>query len=83
MTSRYIAVDWGSTNFRAWLFEGERCLDSRQSAAGIARLNGQSPAAVLATQIHGWREGRTPVVMAGRTRPIYRFPPISRPLATS
>lgn len=55
MTSRYIAVDWGSTNFRAWLFEGERCLDSRQSAAGIARLNGQSPAAVLATQIHGWR----------------------------
>lgn len=65
MTSRYIAVDWGSTNFRAWLFEGERCLDSRQSAAGIARLNGQSPAAVLATQIHGWREGRTPVVMAG------------------
>lgn len=57
MTSRYIAVDWGSTNFRAWLFEGERCLDSRQSAVGIARLDGQSPAAVLATQINGWREG--------------------------
>ncbi|PLM53000.1 2-oxo-3-deoxygalactonate kinase, partial [Klebsiella michiganensis] len=26
MTSRYIAIDWGSTNLRAWLYQGERCL---------------------------------------------------------
>ncbi len=22
MTSRYIAIDWGSTNLRAWLYRG-------------------------------------------------------------
>ncbi|VFS15309.1 2-keto-3-deoxygalactonate kinase [Enterobacter cancerogenus] len=26
MTSRYIAIDWGSTNLRAWLYQGEQCL---------------------------------------------------------
>jgi 2-dehydro-3-deoxygalactonokinase len=40
MTSRYIAIDWGSTNLRAWLYQGERCLESRQSEAGVTRLNG-------------------------------------------
>ncbi len=25
MTSRYIAIDWGSTNLRAWLYRGEQC----------------------------------------------------------
>ncbi|MEA1151219.1 hypothetical protein U8Y08_25205, partial [Klebsiella pneumoniae] len=24
MTSRYIAIDWGSTNLRAWLYQGEQ-----------------------------------------------------------
>ncbi|MCN5282764.1 hypothetical protein L1R07_31350, partial [Klebsiella pneumoniae] len=22
MTARYIAIDWGSTNLRAWLYQG-------------------------------------------------------------
>ncbi|MDU7249688.1 MAG: 2-dehydro-3-deoxygalactonokinase [Klebsiella pneumoniae] len=48
MTARYIAIDWGSTNLRAWLYQGEECLESRQSEAGVTRLNGRSPAAVLA-----------------------------------
>ncbi|HDV5007074.1 TPA: 2-dehydro-3-deoxygalactonokinase, partial [Escherichia coli] len=48
MTARYIAIDWGSTNLRAWLYQGDHCLDSRQSEAGVTRLNGKSPAAVLA-----------------------------------
>ena len=65
MTSRYIAIDWGSTNLRAWLYQGEQCLDSRQSEAGVTRLNGKSPEAVLAEVTHNWREGATPVVMAG------------------
>ena len=34
MTARYIAIDWGSTNLRAWLYQGDHCLDSRQSEAG-------------------------------------------------
>ncbi|MDR3104349.1 MAG: 2-dehydro-3-deoxygalactonokinase [Yokenella regensburgei] len=65
MTSRYIAVDWGSTNLRAWLYQGEACLESRQSEAGVTRLNGRTPQAVLAEVTEGWRNGSTPVVMAG------------------
>ena len=65
MTSRYIAIDWGSTNLRAWLYQGEQCLESRQSEAGVTRLNGKSPEAVLAEVTHNWRESTTPVVMAG------------------
>ena len=65
MTARYIAIDWGSTNLRAWLYQGEECLESRQSEAGITRLNGRSPAAVLAEITQNWRDGATPVVMAG------------------
>lgn len=65
MTARYIAIDWGSTNLRAWLYQGGECLESRQSEAGVTRLNGRSPAAVLAEITQHWRDGATPVVMAG------------------
>ena len=65
MTARYIAIDWGSTNLRAWLYQGDHCLDCRQSEAGVTRLNGKSPAAVLAEVTTDWREENTPVVMAG------------------
>lgn len=65
MTARYIAIDWGSTNLRAWLYQGDHCLESRQSEAGVTRLNGKSPAAVLVEVTTDWREENTPVVMAG------------------
>lgn len=65
MTSRYIAIDWGSTNLRAWLYQGEQCLDSRQSEAGVTRLNGRTFEAVLAQITEGWDGETTPVIMAG------------------
>ncbi len=65
MTSRYIAIDWGSTNLRAWLYQDEQCLESRQSEAGVTRLHGRTPEAVLAQVTEGWRDDATPVVMAG------------------
>ncbi|MCP1629521.1 2-dehydro-3-deoxygalactonokinase [Citrobacter amalonaticus] len=65
MTARYIAIDWGSTNLRAWLYQGDKCLESRQSEAGVTRLNGKSPEAVLAEVTQHWRDSATPVVMAG------------------
>lgn len=65
MICRYIAVDWGSTNLRACFFQGEECLQSRQSEAGVTRLNGKTPEAVLADITDGWRSEGTPVVMAG------------------
>ncbi|MDC9592104.1 2-dehydro-3-deoxygalactonokinase [Xenorhabdus sp. IM139775] len=65
MTLRYIAIDWGSTNLRAWLFDNKSCLDKRQSEAGITKLKGASPLAVLAEITAGWRDVNTPVIMAG------------------
>lgn len=65
MTARYIAIDWGSTNLRAWLYQGDKCLESKQSEAGVTRLNGKSPEAVLAEVTQNWRDSATPVVMAG------------------
>lgn len=65
MTARYIAIDWGSTNLRAWHFQDSVCLESRQSEAGVTRLNGRSPEAVLAEVTEGWSSETTPVVMAG------------------
>lgn len=65
MTSRYIAIDWGSTNLRAWLYQGEHCLDSRQSEAGITRLNGRTFDTVLAQITEGWTQDAMPIVMAG------------------
>ncbi|POT55771.1 2-oxo-3-deoxygalactonate kinase [Citrobacter amalonaticus] len=65
MTARYIVIDWGSTNLRAWLYQGDKCLESRQSEAGVTRLHGKSPEAVLAEVTQNWRDSATPVVMAG------------------
>lgn len=65
MTSRYIAIDWGSTNLRAWLYQSEQCLESRKSEAGITRLNGRTFDAVLADITEGWGQDYTPIVMAG------------------
>nr|WP_318383660.1 2-dehydro-3-deoxygalactonokinase [uncultured Enterobacter sp.] len=65
MTSRYIAIDWGSTNLRAWHYQGDECLESRQSEAGVTRLNGRSFEAVLAEVTQGWDRESTPTVMAG------------------
>ncbi|MDX4945783.1 MULTISPECIES: 2-dehydro-3-deoxygalactonokinase [Providencia] len=65
MTARYIVIDWGSTNLRAWLYQDDKCLASKQSEAGITRLNGKSPQTVLAEMIGSWRNSATPVIMAG------------------
>uniref|UniRef100_UPI000A7C0FDA 2-dehydro-3-deoxygalactonokinase n=1 Tax=Enterobacter sp. IF2SW-P2 TaxID=1841144 RepID=UPI000A7C0FDA len=65
MTSRYIAIDWGTTNLRAWLNQGEQCQESGQSEAAEPRLTGKSPEAVLAEVAQSRRDSATPVVMAG------------------
>jgi len=65
MTSRYIAIDWGSTNLRAWLYLGEACLESRRSEAGVTRLGGRTFEAVFAEITAGWKPEKTPVIMAG------------------
>lgn len=64
MTS-YIAIDWGSTNLRAWHYQQEECVDERRSEAGVTRLEGRTPAQVFASVTAGWPVNDVPVVMAG------------------
>ncbi|MDF7661136.1 2-dehydro-3-deoxygalactonokinase [Erwiniaceae bacterium L1_54_6] len=64
MTS-YIAIDWGSTNLRAWRYQHGECIDERRSEAGVTRLNGRTPAEVFASVTAGWPVDEVPVVMAG------------------
>lgn len=63
--SSYIAIDWGSTNLRAWHYENGECVDQRRSEAGVTRLAGRTAAEVFAEVTAGWPADRVPVVMAG------------------
>jgi 2-keto-3-deoxygalactonate kinase (EC 2.7.1.58) len=63
--SSYIAIDWGSTNLRAWHYQQGTCVDERRSEAGVTRLGGRTPAEVFAQITDGWPVNDVPVVMAG------------------
>ncbi|MGK3143952.1 2-dehydro-3-deoxygalactonokinase [Pantoea sp. C2G6] len=63
--SSYIAIDWGSTNLRAWHYEEGKCVDQRRSEAGVTRLAGRRPEEVFADITAGWPADRVPVIMAG------------------
>lgn len=64
MSDSFIAIDWGSTNLRAWRYERGKCVDSVQSEAGVTRLAGRSPQQVFTELMARWHEP-LPVVMAG------------------
>ena len=63
--TRYIAIDWGSTNLRAWYYRAGECVDERRSEAGVTRLDDRTPAQVFATITDGWPVAEVPVIMAG------------------
>ncbi|NVK44276.1 MAG: 2-dehydro-3-deoxygalactonokinase [Oceanospirillaceae bacterium] len=63
-----IFVDWGTSNFRAFLVEGStgECLDRRVSDRGLRTLQTKEFAAYLGAQIAAWRDaGNIPVYLAG------------------
>ncbi|WP_411755498.1 2-dehydro-3-deoxygalactonokinase [Serratia sp. (in: enterobacteria)] len=64
MSDSFIAIDWGSTNLRAWRYERGECVDSVQSQAGVTRLGDRSPQQVFTELMTRWAEP-LPVVMAG------------------
>lgn len=64
MSDSFIAIDWGSTNLRAWRYERGECVDSVQSEAGVTRLGARSPQQVFTELIARWPKP-LPVVMAG------------------
>lgn len=65
---RLIAIDWGTSNFRAFLVDRDsgECLDSRRSEAGLRSLSSGEFPHYCAAQIGDWREqGRVPTYLAG------------------
>ena len=64
--NEYIAVDWGSTQLRAWRMRDGECIDKLKLPCGVTRLNGQRAEAVFQQQLAPWRGAPAlPVVMAG------------------
>ncbi len=62
-----LAVDWGTTGFRAYRLDGDgRILDSRSAAAGILSVKDGAFAAVLEEHAGDWiATGEAPIVMSG------------------
>lgn len=65
---RLIAIDWGTSNFRAFLVDRDtgESLDSRRSDAGLRSLGSAEFPHYCAAQVGDWRDaGRVPVYLAG------------------
>jgi 2-dehydro-3-deoxygalactonokinase len=68
MTGKLIAVDWGTSNFRAFLVEREsgKSLASRRSEFGLRALSPPEFPEYCRSQVADWREdGAVPVYLAG------------------
>lgn len=72
MSEAFIAVDWGTSNFRAFLVDGRtgRCLAEKRSAAGLRALAREQFPHYCRKQLAEWRTGEgdgtpLPVYLAG------------------
>ncbi|HEY0209728.1 2-dehydro-3-deoxygalactonokinase [Acerihabitans sp.] len=65
MNKSYIAIDWGSTNLRAWLYLNGELAASQRSEAGVTRLGGRTAEQVFHEILAPWQQHDVPVVMAG------------------
>ncbi len=64
--NEYIAVDWGSTQLRAWRMRDGECIDKLKLPCGVTRLNGQRAETVFQQQLAPWRgDPALLMVMAG------------------
>ena len=63
-----ILIDWGTTNFRAWLVAADGAvMDRRDAALGIMQVPADGFPAALDRQVGGWRSAHPglPVLMSG------------------
>lgn len=67
MATRMLAIDWGTTGFRAYRLDGNgRVLEARSAPAGILSVKDGAFAATLEAQAGDWLDaGEAPVVMSG------------------
>lgn len=65
--NRWIAVDWGTTNFRAFLLEDERILEHRSEPCGLLSVENKRFGTTLQNLLTPWltRYGALSVIMAG------------------
>lgn len=68
MSEKVILVDWGTSNFRAFLVDCDsgQCLDRRETDQGLRNLGGESFSSYLHGQVADWRlNASLPVYLAG------------------
>ncbi|CAI1867787.1 2-dehydro-3-deoxygalactonokinase [Serratia liquefaciens] len=67
MNNNWIGIDWGTTNFRAFLMCGEQCLSNLSHPCGLLAVEKNRFADTLHTLLQPWlvEHGALPVVMAG------------------
>jgi 2-dehydro-3-deoxygalactonokinase len=66
-TVEWIAVDWGTTNLRAWAMAGDMALASREAPLGMGSLRPQDFEPALVGLVGDWLAGEAqhPVVICG------------------
>lgn len=66
MQGEWIAIDWGTTNFRAWLMRGEEVLDRRSASDGLLHVAQGQFDSTLKALLGEWLTNSAPtIVMAG------------------
>ena len=66
MTISLIGVDWGTSNLRAWAFDGEGAIGAtRKLASGISAVRDGDYARVLRDLIGPWTDGSVPILFGG------------------
>lgn len=64
--NEWIAVDWGTTNFRAFLMQGNDCIDRCTQGPGLLQIEPGNFEAELLRLLQRWfAEAPYPIVMAG------------------
>ncbi|GDX05417.1 2-dehydro-3-deoxygalactonokinase [Buttiauxella sp. A111] len=67
MNNNWIAIDWGTTNFRAFLMQGSQQVSRISEACGLLSVEKNQFAPTLHNLLQTWLEqyGNLPIVMAG------------------
>ncbi len=68
MNSQWIGVDWGTSNLRAWSFDGDNnVIAQARAASGMTRVNGSEFETVLLQMTENWlpQSGRIDVIVSG------------------
>lgn len=67
MSDKWIAIDWGTTNFRAFLVNHHEIEDRLSAPLGLLQVTDRQFAATLQALLNGWlvQHGNLPILMAG------------------